>query len=141
MSSELPLPWIYKGATSAADARAAMNAGASGVYVSNFGGRKLDGMVPTIDVQPEVVAEVDGRVPVYIDSGFRQTTDIAKALALGATAVGLGRLTAWSLAAGGETGVRRMLELIEGELKSVIRMLGVSRPSELGRHHVERLRR
>lgn len=141
VSTQLPIPWIFKGVTSASDAHSAIAAGASGVYVSNFGGRKLDGMVPTIDVLPEVVEEVAGRVPVYIDSGFRRGTDIAKALALGARAVGLGRLTAWSLAAGGEKGVRNMLELLEGELTSVIRILGVSRPSELRPDHVARLSR
>src|SRR5690606_738630 len=84
VSDRLPLPWVYKGVTSARDARLALEAGASGVYVSNFGGRNLDGMLPTLEVLPEVVEEVDGRVPVLIDSGFRRGTDVAKALALGA---------------------------------------------------------
>ena len=139
ISDRLALPWIYKGVNSAEVARLALAAGASGVYISNFGGRNVDGMLPTLEVLPEVVAEVDGRVPVLIDSGFRRGTDVVKALALGASAVGFGRLTAFSLAADGERSVARMLELLHGEITAVIGALGVSRPSELGMRHLRRL--
>jgi isopentenyl diphosphate isomerase/L-lactate dehydrogenase-like FMN-dependent dehydrogenase len=139
ISDRLPLPWVYKGVNSAHVARTALEAGASGVYVSNFGGRNVDGMLPTLEVLPEVVAEVDGRVPVLIDSGFRRGTDVVKALALGATAVGFGRLTAFSLAAGGESAVRQTLEMLRGEITAVVGALGVSRPSELSPRHVRRL--
>ena len=139
IADRLPLPWIYKGVNSAHVARLALEAGASGVYVSNFGGRNVDGMLPTLDVLPEVVTEVDGRVPVLIDSGFRRGTDVVKALALGATAVGFGRLTAFSLAAGGEPAVRQTLELLHAEITAVVGALGVSRPSELSPRHVRRL--
>jgi isopentenyl diphosphate isomerase/L-lactate dehydrogenase-like FMN-dependent dehydrogenase len=139
LSDQLTLPWIFKGVKSAHDAQQAIVAGASGVYVSNFGGRKLDGMLPTLEVLADVVEAVEGRVPVYIDSGFRRGTDIAKALALGATAVGVGRLAAWGLAAGGEQGVRVVLELLRAELTSVIGTLGVSTPAALEPRHVRRL--
>jgi isopentenyl diphosphate isomerase/L-lactate dehydrogenase-like FMN-dependent dehydrogenase len=139
ISEQLPLPWVLKGVVTAEEARRALDAGASGIYVSTFGGRNVDGMIPTLEALPAVVAEVDGRVPVLVDSGFRRGTDVAKALALGATAVGFGRLTAFGLAADGESGVRQMVELLEGELISVLGSLGVSRPAELAARHVVRL--
>jgi isopentenyl diphosphate isomerase/L-lactate dehydrogenase-like FMN-dependent dehydrogenase len=139
VGARLPLPWVFKGILSADQARAALDAGASGIYVSNFGGRNLDGLPPTIDVLAEVVEAVDGAAPVLVDSGFRRATDVAKALALGADAVGVGRLGAWGLAAGGEEGVRALLDLLHGELAAVVGALGVARPSELGPQHLRRV--
>lgn len=133
---KLPLPWILKGVLTASDARRAVDLGASGVYVSNFGGRNLDGMPATMSRLVEVVDEVSGKVPVLVDSGFRRGTDVVKALALGASAVGLGRLGAVALAAGGEAGVTRMLELLGRELTWAMGVLGASRLTDLDRRHV-----
>jgi 4-hydroxymandelate oxidase len=121
------LPFLVKGILTAADARAAVAAGAAAVLVSNHGGRQLDRAPAALDQLPEVVAEVGGEVPVALDSGVRSGTDVVVALALGADAVVIGRLAAYGLAADGEAGVTRVLELLREEITTVLTLLG--RPS------------
>lgn len=123
----LALPLVVKGITSGEDARRAIEAGAAAIYVSNHGGRQLDGAPGTLDVLPEVVAAVGGDVDVAFDGGVRSGADVAKALALGARLVLVGRPAAYALAAGGAAGVEHMLDLLNQELATSLVLLG--RPS------------
>jgi 4-hydroxymandelate oxidase len=107
---------VLKGLQTAEDAALACCHGVDGIIVSNHGGRAEDGDRATIEVLPEVIAEVRGRIPVLVDSGFRRGTDVFKALALGATAVGIGRPYLWGLSAFGQAGVERVLEILRAEL-------------------------
>ncbi|HEX6777977.1 MAG TPA: alpha-hydroxy acid oxidase [Ktedonobacterales bacterium] len=118
------LPIVLKGILTAEDAARAVEAGVEGIIVSNHGGRQLDGVLPTIEALPEVVAAVDGRCEVYMDGGIRRGTDILKALALGARAVLIGRPVIWGLAAAGEAGVRDVLRILEEELLLAMRLAG-----------------
>lgn len=127
-----PLPVVVKGVASAADARAALDAGAIGLYVSNYGGRTIDRTLSTIEVLPEIRTEAGPDVPIVLDSGIRRGSDIAAALALGADAVAIGRLTALGLAADGQDGVARTIELLRDELWTTLGHLGCSSVSELG---------
>jgi isopentenyl diphosphate isomerase/L-lactate dehydrogenase-like FMN-dependent dehydrogenase len=118
------LPWIAKGILTAEAARAAIDAGASAVYVSNHGGRQVDPAPASLDALPEVAAAVAGRVPILLDSGVRTGADVFLALALGADAVVIGRLAAYGLAAAGEAGVRRTIELLTEELRTLMTLAG-----------------
>jgi len=128
-----PRKLYIKGIMSAADAREAERIGADGVFVSNHGGRQLDGAVSPMEVLPEVVAAVGGRLVIMADSGFRRGTDIVKALALGATMVFVGRATLFGIAAGGEAGASRALDLLRGEVDRTMGQLGVNRVAEITR--------
>jgi glycolate oxidase len=125
------IPMILKGIATAEDAAIALEHGMQGVYVSNHGGRQLDHGRGSIEVLPEVVAEVDGRAVVMIDGGFARGTDVVKAIALGADAVGIGRLFGFGIAAAGEAGIVRVLEILEGEIRTCLGLLGVNLPGEL----------
>jgi 4-hydroxymandelate oxidase len=127
------LPLVLKGIAHPDDALLAIAHGASALIVSNHGGRQLDGMPAAIDLLPPVAAAVDGRIPVLMDGGVRRGTDVVKALALGATAVGVGRPVLWALATGGASGVTRMLDLLRAELSRALALCGVARPSDLSR--------
>jgi isopentenyl diphosphate isomerase/L-lactate dehydrogenase-like FMN-dependent dehydrogenase len=118
------LPIVVKGITTAEDASRAIEAGAQAIAVSNHGGRTLDGMFATLTVLPEVVDAVDGQVPVLVDGGIRRGGDVVKALALGATAVMIGRPYLWGLAAFGQVGVQRIVELLQGELRVALGLSG-----------------
>lgn len=118
------VPLIAKGILTAEDARLCLEHGLNGVYVSNHGGRSLDYGPSTLEVLPEIVDAVAGRVPVLFDSGIRRGSDILKALALGASAVCLGRVPRWGLAAYGATGVKRVLEIMQAELQQAMRLAG-----------------
>ena len=118
------LPWIAKGILTREAALAAIQAGASAIYVSNHGGRQVDPAPASLDVLPEVAEAVGGRVPLLLDSGVRTGADVFLALALGADAVVIGRLAAYGLAAAGETGVRRTIELITEELRTLMILAG-----------------
>jgi 4-hydroxymandelate oxidase len=118
------LPVVVKGILSADDARRAVDHGAKAVVVSNHGGRQLDGAPAALDVLPEVVAEVGSKAEVYFDSGVRRGSDVVMALALGATAVGIGRPVLWALATGGEAGVARLLSLLKVDLAIVMAVIG-----------------
>ncbi|HEX2203277.1 MAG TPA: alpha-hydroxy acid oxidase [Longimicrobium sp.] len=118
------LPVLLKGVVTPEDAALAVAHGADGVIVSNHGGRQLDGAEPTLFALPRVAEAVDGRVPVLMDGGIRRGTDVAKALALGARAVLVGRPYLWGLAAGGQAGVERVLALLRAELERALALLG-----------------
>ena len=126
------LPIVLKGILSADDARRAVAAGVDGLIVSNHGGRVIDGLVSALDVLPEIVAAVQGRVPVLLDGGVRRGTDIAKALALGAAAVLIGRPQLHALALAGALGVAHMLYLLRAELELAMAQLGCPTVSALG---------
>jgi isopentenyl diphosphate isomerase/L-lactate dehydrogenase-like FMN-dependent dehydrogenase len=119
------LPWIAKGILTADAARAALDAGASAIYVSSHGGRQVDPAPASLDALPEVAGAVAGRVPVLFDSGVRSGADLLLALALGADAVVIGRLAAYGLAAAGEAGVRRTIELLAEELRTLMILAGI----------------
>jgi isopentenyl diphosphate isomerase/L-lactate dehydrogenase-like FMN-dependent dehydrogenase len=114
---------LIKGLESAEDANLAVAHGADGIIVSNHGGRATDTGRGTLECLPEIAAAVRGRVPVILDGGVRRGTDVLKALALGATAVGIGRPYIWGLGAYGQPGVDRVLELLDNEL--TLAMVGV----------------
>jgi 4-hydroxymandelate oxidase len=118
------LPLVVKGVLDAEDAARAVDLGVDGLVVSNHGGRQLDGAVPSVTALPGVVAAVDGRCPVLLDSGVRSGVDVLRALALGATAVLLGRPVLWGLAAGGRQGVTAVLNLLREEFETALRLAG-----------------
>ena len=130
------LPLLVKGILTEEDARLACEAGVDGVVVSNHGGRQLDGVHATIDVLPEVVDAVEGRVEVLVDGGVRRGTDVVKALALGARAVMVGRPVLWGLAAGGEEGVRHVLELLRDEVELALLLCGAPTPAHVTSAHI-----
>ena len=122
---------MAKGILTGTDARRAVDAGVAGVIVSNHGGRQLDGAPATLDVLPEVVAEVGAEVEVLVDGGVRTGPDVVKAVALGARGVLLGRPILWGLAAGGQAGVERVLSLLDDEIADTLRQLGVPQLSHV----------
>jgi glycolate oxidase len=131
MKERMGVPLILKGIACGEDARLAVEHGAEVVYVSNHGGRQLDHGQASIEVLPEVAAAVDGRAEVLVDGGISRGTDVIKAVALGARAVGLGKLQGWALAAAGEAGITRMLELMEVEIKTALGLMGVTSLEQL----------
>ena len=130
------IPLILKGIATAEDAEIAVEHGVEGIYVSNHGGRQLDHGGGAIELLPEVVAAVRGRARIIIDGGFSRGTDIVKAMALGADAVGIGRLYCYGLAAAGEAGIIRVLELLETEITVCLGLLGVDRFAALDRSYL-----
>ena len=124
LQSQTALPVLIKGILAVDDAERAIQAGAAGIVVSNHGGRQLDGAMATIDALPAITERVAGRVPLLIDGGIRRGTDVLKALALGASAVLIGRPYLWGLAAAGEDGVRRVLSLLRDELELAMALAG-----------------
>jgi glycolate oxidase len=126
MKERMGVPLILKGIATAEDARLAVEHGADVVYVSNHGGRQLDHAQGSIEVLPEVVAAVDGRAEVLYDGGVLRGTDVVKALCLGARAVGIGKLLGWGLAAAGEAGLKRVLELLDVEIRTTLGLMGVT---------------
>ena len=118
------LPLILKGILAAPDAVRAVELGADAVVVSNHGGRQLDGAVPTIEVVEEICRAVAGRCPVLVDGGIRTGVDVLKALALGATAVLVGRPLMWGLAVDGANGAQQVLDLLGAELRDALGLAG-----------------
>ncbi|MDQ1920919.1 alpha-hydroxy acid oxidase [Massilia pseudoviolaceinigra] len=118
------LPLIGKGIMNPLDVPPALNAGLSGLMVSNHGGRQLDGCVSSIRALPDIVAAAAGRVPVFLDSGVRRGTDALKALSLGASAVFVGRPALWALSVNGEQGVIDMLSILKDELRLAMQLVG-----------------
>jgi len=125
------LPVIVKGILHPDDARLAIDHGAAAVAVSNHGGRQLDAAIASLDALPAIVEAVEGRAPVLMDGGIRRGTDAFIALALGATAVGIGRPVLWGLAVDGEAGVGRILDLLTEELDNAMALSGVARLADL----------
>jgi 4-hydroxymandelate oxidase len=115
---------VIKGVMAGEDARLSVERGMDGVVVSNHGGRQEETLLSTIEVLPEVVSAVKGKIPVLVDGGFRRGTDVFKALAIGATAIGIGRPYIWGLGAFGQPGVERILQLMEAELGMVMQQAG-----------------
>lgn len=118
------VPLLVKGILTPEDAKLCVENGASGIVVSNHGGRYLDGAPSTIEVLPDIVDAVAGRIPVLIDGGFRRGADVLKALAIGARAVLVGRPPLWGLGAFGQPGVTRVLELLQTELALAMGLAG-----------------
>ena len=117
---------VVKGLATREDAELAVKHGLDGVYVSNHGGRADDGGRSSIETLPEIVAAVNGKIPVLFDSGVRRGTDVVKALALGANAVGIGRPYLWGLAAFGQPGVEKVLDLLRAETITAMRHVGAT---------------
>lgn len=130
------LPLIIKGIATVEDAEIAVQHGVEVIYVSNHGGRQLDHGLGSAAVLPEIVAAVAGRAQVWLDGGFMRGTDVVKAIALGASTVGLGRLACLGLAAAGVPGLVRTLEILEDEIRTCLGLLGVNTFAELTPQHV-----
>jgi isopentenyl diphosphate isomerase/L-lactate dehydrogenase-like FMN-dependent dehydrogenase len=127
---------VLKGIETREDAQACCEHGVDGIIVSNHGGRAEESGRGTIECLPEVVAGAAGRIPVLVDGGIRRGTDIVKALALGARAVGVGRPYIWGLSAFGQAGVERVLEILRTELELVMRQCGARSISQIQRSMV-----
>jgi lactate 2-monooxygenase len=130
------LPVLIKGICHPDDARAALDHGADGVVVSNHGGRQVDGARAALDCLPGVLAAVDGRAPVLLDSGIRCGADVVIALALGARAVLLGRPWVYGLGLAGQRGVEHVLRAVLGDLDLTLTLAGYCRPAELNAHSI-----
>lgn len=138
LRSLTPLPLVIKGLLSAEDALLAVERGATGIWVSNHGGRQLDRTPATADVLGEVVDAVGAQAEVYVDGGIRRGVDVLIALALGARAVFVGRPMGYALAVAGEAGVSRALELLAGEISTDMALLGVTGLRGLSREYLRR---
>jgi isopentenyl diphosphate isomerase/L-lactate dehydrogenase-like FMN-dependent dehydrogenase len=128
---------VLKGLSTAEDAREAANCGVDGIIVSNHGGRSLDGCVPSFEALPEIVDAVAPKVTVLVDGGFRRGADVLKAIAAGAAGVMVGRAPLFGLAAAGEAGVARALDIFKEEISRAMALVGCNRLSELGRQHLQ----
>lgn len=131
LKTKFAIPLILKGIATAEDATLALEHGIDVIYLSNHGGRQLDHGRGAMDILPEIVAAVGGRAPIVIDGGFNRGTDIVKALAAGADLVGLGRMQCIGLAADGQAGLVRLLEILEQEIHICLGLLGVNTWAEL----------
>jgi glycolate oxidase len=127
------IPIVLKGIQTPEDALLAVEHGVEWIYVSNHGGRQLDHGQGSMDVLPAVVAAVAGRAKIIVDGGFCRGTDIVKGIAAGADLIGLGRMQCYAVAAAGQAGVVRMLELLEDEVQRCLMLIGVTKFSELDR--------
>lgn len=126
------LPLILKGVMTPEDAVQAVEHGVEVIYVSNHGGRQLDHAPATLEVLPEIVQAVGGRAKVLVDGGFVRGTDVVKGLALGASAVLVGKLLVWGLSADGEPGLQRALELLKAEIDVTMALIGATTIREIG---------
>jgi isopentenyl diphosphate isomerase/L-lactate dehydrogenase-like FMN-dependent dehydrogenase len=131
-----PRKLVIQGLATREDALHAIEHGIDGIIVSNHGGRAEDSGRASIDSLVEVVAGVNGRVPVLVDGGFRRGTDVFKALALGATAVGIGRPYIWGLASFGQEGVEKVLNILRAELLFAMRQAGTRSVAEINRTYL-----
>jgi 4-hydroxymandelate oxidase len=127
------VPVLIKGVLNPADAQRAVQEGLSGIIVSNHGGRNLDTLPATIDALPRIAEQVEGRFPILIDSGIRRGTDILKAVALGASAVMIGRPTLYGLASAGPEGVSRVIQILRREFEMAMALTGKNSLSEIDR--------
>jgi 4-hydroxymandelate oxidase len=127
---------IVKGIDTREDGRLCVEHGVDAILVSNHGGRSTETLRPSIEALPEVAAEVGNRIPLFVDGGFRRGTDVFKALALGAKAVGVGRPFLWGLGAFGQAGVDRVIEILQAELKLVMGNCGTRTVADITRAYV-----
>ena len=127
---------MIKGILHAADARRALALGADGIVLTNHGGRQLDSVISPMETLADIADACAGNLDIYIDSGFRRGSDVAKALALGARAVMLGRPLLYGVAAAGQAGVAKAIDILRSELVRTLGLLGVPRVGELGREHL-----
>jgi L-lactate dehydrogenase (cytochrome) len=134
-------PLLLKGVLAVADARKAVEHGVDGLVVSNHGGRQLDGTRASVEALPDIVDAVGSRVEVLLDGGVRRGADVVRAVALGARAVMVGRPYLYGLASGGSAGVRRVLEILQGEVDHALALAGVSRVGDLDRTVVRHVNR
>ena len=132
-------PVLVKGIMTGEDTKIALKRGCDGIIVSNHGGRAEESLIGTLDALPEVVAAVGGKVPIIVDGGIRRGTDVFKALALGATAVGIGRPYIWGLGAFGQAGVEAAMRLIDEELIQAMRQCGVTSLKGITKASLQRL--
>jgi isopentenyl diphosphate isomerase/L-lactate dehydrogenase-like FMN-dependent dehydrogenase len=130
-------PIVVKGVLTGDDAMRALDAGASAIIVSNHGGRQLDSAAATLRALPEIVAAVNGRAEVLMDGGVRRGSDIVKALCLGARAVLVGRAYAYGMAAAGEAGIRRALQILGADFERTLRLIGCGSAAELNPSYIE----
>jgi L-lactate oxidase len=130
------LPVLVKGVDQPDDIRQSLAAGAAGIWVSNHGGRQMDGVPASMSMLSAAVDAVAGRVPVLLDSGVRRGIDVFRALALGATAVGIGRPALWGLAAGGSLGVKSVYDQFTAELRTAMLLSGVAKVTNLNRDYL-----
>jgi L-lactate dehydrogenase (cytochrome) len=128
---------VIKGLLIPDDARRAVDHGAAAIVVSNHGGRQLDSVSATIRALPDIIAAVGSQIEVLMDGGIRRGSDVVKALCLGARAVLIGRAYAYGLAAAGEAGVRRAIEILREDLERTMRLLGCGDVKELNPSYVE----
>ncbi|MEL6181519.1 MAG: lactate 2-monooxygenase [Myxococcota bacterium] len=135
------LPILLKGIVHPDDARKALDYGLDGLVVSNHGGRQVDGAIGAFDALPDVVDAVEGRIPIVFDSGIRTGADVFKALAMGATAVGLGRPYVYGLAAGGELGVREVLQNFKADFDLTMGLAGCASIAEINRDSIRNISR
>jgi isopentenyl diphosphate isomerase/L-lactate dehydrogenase-like FMN-dependent dehydrogenase len=136
IKSKFKIPLAIKGIATAEDAAIALEHGVEWIYVSNHGGRQLDHGRGSFDVLPEIVDAVAGRAKILVDGSVCRGTDIVKAIAVGAHLVGIGRMQCYALAAGGQAGVVRLLELLEDEVQRCLGLLGVARLADLDRSYL-----
>lgn len=127
---------VLKGIVTKEDAALSIKHNVDGIIVSNHGGRQLESLRPTIDCLPEIVEEINGRIPILIDGGIRRGTDIFKALALGATAVCIGRPFCWGLGALGQQGVEMVLDIFKAELIRDMQLAGTASIDKISRNHI-----
>ena len=132
INSLTDMPLMLKGVQTAEDAELALQHNVDTIWVSNHGGRQLDAALGSLDTLREVMPVVNGRAKVVVDGGIQRGSDIIKAIAMGADVVSIGRLQAWGLAAAGQAGVVRVLEILENEMISAMGLMGVTRLDELG---------
>jgi len=134
--SKFDIPLVLKGIATAEDAEIAVNHGVQWIYVSNHGGRQLDHGRGSMEVLREIVDALDGRAKVIVDGSFCRGTDVVKAIASGADLIGIGRMQCYALAAAGQGGVVRLLELLEDEVQRCLGLLGVTRFAEMDRSYI-----
>jgi 4-hydroxymandelate oxidase len=137
LRSFIPRPLLVKGIMHPDDAANAYNAGCDGVMLSNHGGRSLDTLISTIEALPRMVERLQGRIPIILDGGIRRGVDIFKALALGATAVMVGRPYLFGLAVGGSDGVSRVVEILRTELEMTMGLAGCRTLSEIKKDRLD----
>jgi len=136
IKAECGIPILLKGVGTREDAKIALENGVDVIWVSNHGGRQLDHGLGTMDILPEIVEQVGGRVPIVVDGGIQRGSDVIKAIALGADVVAIGKMQGWALAAGGTPALVRTLRIIEEEINVAMALMGVTSFSDLSQNNI-----